>query len=322
MWAQRLVAPQRFAACETPAPSADALAPGQVLLDVAAGGVCGSDLPFFRGAAAPDTAGARAGFGDPGFPMHEVAGRVLASRHPEIAVGDDVVGWASGFDGIAELAVCAGDGLHRHRADVAPETAVLLQPLACVLYAVEQVRPLAGLSVAVIGQGPIGLLFSHVAKAAGAARVVGVDRVDRSDLGPAFGVDEVVHASSDAWALDLPAGERPEVVFEAIGHQSATLNHAVDAVGFGGEIFYFGVADETSYPFAMRSFLRKNLTLRSGVTLERRRVLAAADEYLVRHPSLARDYVTHVVPADDAQKAFDLAVAPAGGQAKIVLSMR
>ena len=47
--------------------------------------------------------------------------------------------------------------------------AVGLQPLACVLYAVEQLPDLTGRHVAVIGQGSIGLLFSYVAKALGAA---------------------------------------------------------------------------------------------------------------------------------------------------------
>ena len=321
MQAQRLVAPQRFAPIDVRAPEPADLLPGQVLLRVAAGGVCGSDLPFFRGGVSPDAGPDAREFGTPGFPMHEVAGRVVASRHPEVAVGEDVVGWADRFDGLAEVVVCDGDGLLAHDRRLPARTAVMIQPLACVLYALEQVRPVAGRSVAVIGQGPIGLLFSHVAKAAGAARVVGVDRLDRAALAAEFGVDETVHASSDLWAASLPATGRPDVVVEAIGHQTATLTHAIEAVAFGGEIFYFGVPDELVYPLPMRLFLRKNLTLRSGVTLDRRRVLAAADRYLSEHPGLAERYLTHAFPLAEAEAAYVRALSPTGDQGKVVVTM-
>jgi L-iditol 2-dehydrogenase len=319
MWAQRLIAPRRFAAVEVPAPTAAGLRPGEVLLRVAAGGICGSDLPFFSGSGASEVTGHLAAFGDPGFPLHEVAGRVLASRHRAIGVGERVAGWASRFDGLAELTVADGDGLHR--TGLPPRAAVVLQPLACVLHAVERIRPLAGLTVAVVGQGPIGLLFSHVAGSAGARRVIGVDRVDRTGAAASFGVGEMVHASSDRWARTLADDDRPDVVIEAIGHRTATLDHAVQAVAPGGEIFYFGIADDPSYPFALRAFQRKNLTLRSGVTMERRRMLAAAGAYLDDHPELLDGYVTHVLAATEAQQAFDLALAPAPGQVKIVLTM-
>jgi len=320
MWAHRLVAPQRLEPIDVPVPREAALAPGEVLVAVAAGGICGSDLPFFRGGVSPDGGSDAREFGTPGFPMHEVAGAVVASRHPDVRVGDDVVGWAPRFDGLAELVVCDGDGLHAHDRRLPPRTGVMLQPLACVLYAMEQVRPVSGRTVAVIGQGPIGLLFTHVAKTAGAAHVVGVDRVDRSAVAATFGVDEPVRASSDLWAASLPAGEHPDLVVEAVGHQTATLSHAVDAVAFGGEIFYFGVPDELVYPLPMRLMLRKNLTLRSGVTLERRRVLAQAEQYLREHPELAECYVSHVFPVDDAQSAYEHAVRPAAGQVKVVVA--
>ncbi|SNS21119.1 Threonine dehydrogenase [Geodermatophilus pulveris] len=320
MWAQRLVAPHQLEQVEVPAPREDALAPGEVLVALAAGGICGSDLPFFRGGLSPDLGPDAREFGTPGFPMHEVAGTAVASRHPAIGVGDDVVGWAPRFDGLAELVVCDGDGLHAHDRRLPARTAVMLQPLACVLYAMEQVRPVAGRTVAVIGQGPIGLLFAHVATSAGAARVVGVDRVDRSGTAAAFGVDEPVRAASDLWAASLSDADRPHLVVEAAGHQTATLTHALEAVAPGGEVFYFGVPDELVYPVPMRLMLRKNLTLRSGITWERRRVLARAEEYLRAHPELTEGYVSHVFPVDDAQSAYEHAARPAAGQVKVVVA--
>src|SRR5262249_45719804 len=149
-------------------------------------------------------------------------------------------------------------------------------PLACVLYACEQLPDLAGKHVAVIGQGSIGLLFSYVAKAAGARRVTGVDPVDREKLGPTFGVDHMVRATSDRWVSQLAPGDPADVVIEAVGHQVATLGHAIEAAAPGGTVFYFGVADDDSYPINLRLMLRNNLTLKSGVTLDRRRMLEQA----------------------------------------------
>jgi threonine dehydrogenase-like Zn-dependent dehydrogenase len=225
------------------------------------------------------------------------------------------------FDGIAELVVTDGDGLAGYDAGLPATTAVMLQPLACVLYAVEQLGDVSGTSVAVIGQGPIGLLFSHVLKARGARRVTGIDPVDRTDVAPAFGVDEMVTARAERWAGRLSDADRPSVVVEAVGHQISTLAPALDAVAFGGQVFYFGVPDDPIYPFDMMTFLRKNLTLRSGVALERRRVLADAGDYLAAHPELREGYVSHVHPVADVQAAFGAAISPRPGQLKIAVDM-
>ena len=178
---------------------------------------------------------------------------------------------------------------------------------------------LTGRHVAVLGQGSIGLLFSYVAKVAGAAQVTGVDPVDRTDIGPAFGVDTVVRAPSDRWVRHLPAHAKPDVVIEAVGHQVATLSHAIEAAAPGGTVFYFGVPDDDCYPVSMRTMLRNNLTLKSGVTWERRRMLRKADEFVRAHPGLLESYVTHTFGIDQVQAAFDLACRPVPGRAKIAI---
>ena len=50
MWSYRLVAPYTFERTELPEPSPESLGDGQVLLRFLAAGICGSDLPGFRGA--------------------------------------------------------------------------------------------------------------------------------------------------------------------------------------------------------------------------------------------------------------------------------
>lgn len=320
MWSYRLVAPYLFERNDIPERSPESLADGQVLLSFLAAGVCGSDLPGFRGAQGrlPGDTGTLAAEMQ-GFPIHEVVGEVLASRHPEHQQGDRVVGWASGFDGLMERVVADGNGLAPYDSGLTAELAIGLQPLACVLYAAEQLPDMAGRRVAVIGQGSIGLLFSYVAKAAGAARVIGVDPVDRSTLGPLFSVDTTVRTTSDRWVRHLQPEDKPDIVIEAVGHQVATLADAVAAAAFGGTIFYFGVADDESYPISMRTMLRNNLTLKSGVTLDRRRVLRRADEFAREHPDLLGNYLTHTFRVDEVQAAFELACRPTPDRVKIAI---
>ncbi len=320
MWAHRLIAPYTFEQREVPERTEDQLADGQVLLRFVAAGVCGSDLPAFRGAQGrlPGDSGVSAAEKD-GFPAHEIVGDVVASRHRRHRRGDRVVGWASGFDGLMEQVISHGDELAGYDPALTPAAAVGLQPLACVLYALEQLPDLTGRHVAVLGQGSIGLLFSAAAKAAGAGRVTGVDPVDRRAVAERFGVDTVVRATSDRWLRHLDTADRPEIVIEAVGHQVATLGHAVEAVAPGGTVFYFGVADDDTYPISMRTMLRNNLTLKSGVTRDRRRMLDRAGAFAAEHPALLDGYVTHVFDRREVQAAFELALAPAPDRVKIAI---
>jgi threonine dehydrogenase-like Zn-dependent dehydrogenase len=320
VWAYRLVAPYTFERTDIPEKTAGDVGDGQVLLRFMAAGICGSDLPPFRGVRgkiAGDTGVSAAEMA--GFPIHEVVGEVIASRHDNHAVADRVVGWASGFDGLMQYVVADGDGLAPYDSGLSVEHAVALQPLACVLYALEQLGNLTGRHVAVIGQGSIGLLFSYAAKAFGARHVTGVDPTDRDAIAKEFGVDTIVRATSDRWVSHLDPIDRPDIVIEAVGHQVATLGHAIDATAPGGTVFYFGVPDDDSYPLSMRAMLRNNLTLKSGVTRDRRRVLAAANEFARHHPELLPAYVTHTFGIDDVQAAFDLACRPTPERVKIAI---
>jgi threonine dehydrogenase-like Zn-dependent dehydrogenase len=108
-------------------------------------------------------------------------------------------------------------------------------------------------------------------------------------------------------------------VVEAVGHQAATLEHAVEAVAPGGTVLAFGVPDDTHYAFPFARFFRKDATLMAGITRDRRRSLDVARDYLVEHRAMLDAYVTHVIPVADAQTAFELAVKPTAGRLKVVL---
>jgi threonine dehydrogenase-like Zn-dependent dehydrogenase len=290
MWSYRIVAPYQFERTSIDEKTPDCLADGHVLLQFLAAGVCGSDMPAFRGVRGilPGDDG-RSGTEKDGYPIHEVVGEVIASRHNRHQPGDRVVGWASGFDGLMERVVTDGNQVTSYDPTLSPAQAVGLQPLACVLYAIEQLPDLTGCHVGVIGQGSIGLLFSAAAKAAGARHVTGVDPVDRGEIATTFGTDIYVRATSDRWVSHLHRDDRPDVVIETVGHQVATLNHAIEAAAPGGTVFYFGVPDDDSYPISMRTMLRRNLTLKSGVALDRPRMLELANKFAAEHPGLLAD---------------------------------
>jgi threonine dehydrogenase-like Zn-dependent dehydrogenase len=310
MWAYRLIAPGRFSRVDVPEPPEPR--DGEVLLRTVAGGVCGSDLPLFAGL--PGHTFPRPA----GFPMHEIVGEVVESRHSRIRVGATVVGWAAEFTAIAEFVVTEGDQVHEFTATDDPVAAVVVQPLACVLYPLRRLD-VRDRHVAVLGLGSIGLLFAREVAHAGARRVTGIDVVDRSDMADRFRVDEVVCDTTGNWSASLPEDDRPDVVIEAVGHQTDTLQHAVDACATGGHILYFGIPDEDVYPIDMESMVRKNLTLTAGATLDRPAMLARADARLATDLPAYRGLVTHVLPFDSVQQAFDRARSPRVGQAKIVI---
>ena len=254
--------------------------------------------------------------------MHEVVGEVVASRDPNLRLGARVVGWASSANAMAEYVITDGLGLYEYDPELRATQAVMLQPLACVIDALERVPNIEGATVAVIGQGPIGVLFSHVLKSLGASSVTGIDRVDRADVASVFGMDRFVHSSSTRWAQSITNLEdRPQIVVEAVGHQIATIADAVSAIADGGSIYYFGIPDETIYPFPLLPFLRKNATLMAGTTTDKPGSLEKAAAYLAAHPKLVGPYLTHEYPVRDVQAAYQLACRPSPGQLKVVVDM-
>jgi threonine dehydrogenase-like Zn-dependent dehydrogenase len=324
MKAQTMVAPFRFEMRDVAPPGASALKDGQVILRVLAGAICGSDLPKFKGivSGVPGDSGVFASE-IPGFPLHEVVGEVIAERGTDLAIGTRVVGWAENYDALAEQVLTEAVGLIPVDPEGDPAHQVMIQPLACVIHAVDRLGDLSGRRVAILGLGPIGLLFAHVLHARGAAHVTGVDRVNRSDAAGTFFIDEVVPASSERWAREVAKGTRPDIVIDAVGHQVATFQHALDALNMGGTIFYFGINDDPVYPFELGKFLRKQGTLISGTTPRpvQRECLTRAAEYLRAYPRLAETYISHVFSIDDAQAAFECANTPAESRFKVAITV-
>jgi L-iditol 2-dehydrogenase len=322
MWVNTLVNPGQFVHGQMAAPDASSLDQGQVIVRFVCGAVCGSDLPKFRGKAD------RGDYGPyDGYPLHEVVGEVVETRSAALSLGDRVVGFAAEARGMREYFVTSDNYMIPVKSSVSDRDLVVVQSLATVLSALSRVgtassRHVSGRHAAVIGQGPLGLLWAHVLKSQGAEHVTGVDQVDRTWAASAFSVDEPVWASSSDWSGSLRDEARPDLVVEAVGHEVGTLNDAIQALAPEGVIVAFGVPDDPYYPVAFVDLFRKNASLVTGVTKDWPRFLGEALSYLERHPALAGSYITHEFSVADVQKAYECAARPVSRRLKVVLASR
>ncbi|MPZ72617.1 MAG: zinc-binding dehydrogenase [Nitriliruptorales bacterium] len=314
MWAYRLEGPLRFERHEIDPPAAELLPDGSVLLKFRAGGVCGSDIARCKDA--PPTH-APATFG---WSLHEIVGEVVATN-ADLAVGTRVAGWVGDTTGLREFVPAAANQLAEFDETLDDVHAVALQPLACVLWAMSRLGDVSGARAAVIGLGPIGLLFAHALRDAGASPVVGVDTVDRSDVASTFGIDDFVGRTSRVWSRAQQPGGSFDVVVEAIGHQVGTMDDAITVTAPDGTLLYFGNPDDDYYPVRFGTLMDRNITLRAGRTprQDRRAALERAKAYVATYPRLLDAYVTDVLPITRVQAAYDKASRPTAGQLKVVL---
>jgi L-iditol 2-dehydrogenase len=126
------------------------------------------------------------------------------------------------------------------------QDAALIEPLACVLRGLEESNVRAGDTVAVMGLGPIGLIFVRMAKAVCGARVIAVARRQlQIDNAIRLGADEGVILDLDppertlSKIRQMTDGRGADVVIEAIG-QPAAWELATQIVRKGGVVNFFG----------------------------------------------------------------------------------
>jgi L-iditol 2-dehydrogenase len=123
------------------------------------------------------------------------------------------------------------------------QDAALIEPLACVVKGFDDSAPRPGDSVAIIGLGPIGLMFVKLAKLAG-CRVVAVGRrqtqLDRAEM---LGADDLVVAGEHGDPVhairSMTHGRGVDVAIEAVG-KPQTWQWAVNMVRRGGTVNFFG----------------------------------------------------------------------------------
>lgn len=253
------------------------VAPDEVLVQVAACGICGSDVHGYDGAS---------GRRIPPIVMgHEAAGLVAA-------VGDQVRGFQPGdrvtFDSTVYCGACeyccrgevnlcdnrqvvgVSCGEYRRAGAFAEYVAVperilyrlpdrlsfvqaaMLEAVAVALHAVRVSELNGGETVLVIGAGMIGLLLLQAARASGCSRILVADiDATRLKLAASLGADQTLQRSGEQLVKDidtLTAGRGVDLVLEAVG-RSETVEAAIDSVRKGGKVTLVGnIAPEVVLP--------------------------------------------------------------------------
>ena len=247
---------------DEPAPALD---PGQVRVRTLATGIsAGTELTAYRGTNPylnsswdPERRIFLPGNEEPGYPLdgwgYSEAGRVLEvaptdepERPDDVAAGDLV--W--GIWGHRSEAVLAAEKLRGHRLpdDVDPAAATFVRVGSIALNAVLCADLGVGSSVAIFGQGVIGLIATRLARLNGATVVAVEQDPVRQETARRWGAGHVL-SPADAPAMrirDLLGGDGCDVAIELSGNQAA-LQEAIRSVGADGTVvasgFYQGTGD-------------------------------------------------------------------------------
>ncbi|MFJ3897030.1 L-idonate 5-dehydrogenase [Streptomyces sp. NPDC090083] len=317
--------------------------PGQALVAVRYGGVCGSDLHYWR----------HGGVGDfrlrePMLLGHEVVGTVLSygpgatgpvpgtgvAVHPATPCGvcpecadgrrnvcrdTAYLGSAARFPHVqggfaAHVTVPAGQ-LRAVPAGLELRRAVLAEPLSVALHAVRRAGDIAGRHVLVTGAGPIGCLVVAAAKAAGAARVTVTDLLPAAlEYATAAGADTVVRADDpddSGWPSEV------DVAVEASG-VAAGLDTCLRLVRRGAVVVQLGMLPPGRSPFAGNLLVSREIELRGAFRFDTE--FDDALRLLAVEPAFDA-LVSAVVPVREAESAFALA-ADRSRSCKVLLDFR
>jgi L-idonate 5-dehydrogenase len=304
--------------------------PGQVLIRLGAGGICGSDLHYYY-------EGRNGSFviREPLIPGHEASGVVaeVGEGVQRVKPGDKIavspsqacgrcdychqgrehlcrnmrfLGSASLYPHVqgmfAEYFVLGERQCYPVGPDVSLGELAFAEPLAVGLHAVNRAGELLGQQVLVTGGGTIGCLTVIAARLAGAQSVTVSDVLDRPlDTARAVGAARTIRGDREADALASP---QFDVVFECSG-SFAALKSCVAAVKRGGTIVQVGTLPHEPLPFVVNEIMVKELdfkgAFRWGIEFD------WAVEYIASRRVDVRPLLSGQFPLADAVKAFALA---------------
>ncbi|MDX6356242.1 MAG: hypothetical protein QOF98_3145 [Streptomyces sp.] len=150
---------------------------------------------------------------------------------------------------------------------VVPSLLTLSDVYGTGYHAAKQAKVTRGDTVAVIGDGAVGLLAVLAAKQLGAEQIILMGRHrTRTDLGMEFGATDVVAERGEegiARVRELSGGHGAHKVLEAVGHMPA-YEQAVGIVRPGGVISRVGVPQYDDAPVGFASLFGANVTLTGG----------------------------------------------------------
>jgi L-idonate 5-dehydrogenase len=313
-------------------------APSQVLVRNTHGGICGSDLHYFRhGAVGTFT------LREPLVLGHEVVGRVEldpsgtlekttpvaihpawpCGHCPECIAGKRNVcrhmryfGSAASVPhtqgGFSEYKVVERDQIRVLPTHLPLSRAVLAEPLAVGLHALNRAGGVAGAKVLVSGSGPIGIL------AAGAAKMVGAEEVWATDLleeplkiALDVGVDRTIRIGAD----DLPE-QYFDVAIEASG-ASAAVGPALAALRRRGVMVQLGMFPPGPRPAELSALVAKEIDMRGAFRFDTEFDESIA---LLAGSDALDPVITHTFALRDAVSAMNVVADPASS-CKVVLRL-
>lgn len=306
--------------------------PGQVLVRIARGGICGSDLHYFN----------HGGFGavrirEPMVLGHEVSGYIdqLGDGVSGLNVGDLVAispsrpcghcryceegkqnhclnmrfyGSAMPFPHIqgafSELLVADASQCVVANGLSAGEAAIA-EPLSVCLHGVRQAGEILGKKVLITGSGPIGVLCAIVARRAGAAEIVVTDITDRTlTHAERAGADRVINTATDATAMQGFSADKGhfDIHLECSGAQSA-LASGISVVRPKGIVVQVGMGGDMTLP--VQAITVKELSLRGSFRFHEE--FGTAIKLMQARLIDVKPLITHTMPFDQALAAFELA---------------
>ena len=321
--AGQMVALGRMEFVEAPV---ERLREGDLLVRSRFASICGSDLHTVNHGVETEPS-----LWAPGYPGHEGVGEVVESRAPGFAPGDQVllVPPVPESRCFAEWQRVRATSTVRLEGALPPLAEILMaQQLGTVLFAARQ-HPwdVAGATVVVIGQGSAGMFWTWSLKRAGAARVIVADRVTaRLAASRHFGADVVVDVRADdltAAVMDHTAGEGADFVVEAVGRKE-TLLQSITLCRTGARLYWFGLPDTNDpVPIDFRSFFRRKLSACSTYGAQAEPGLESfrlALEHIRRGEIDVRPLLTHFLPIEEIERAFQLADYCGDGALKVSIS--
>jgi threonine dehydrogenase-like Zn-dependent dehydrogenase len=321
MRAIQIVEPRKIAMLDnapTPEP-----AEGEVLVRCSHVALCGSNMGQYTGKGL----WADIDFPNPvGWAGHENIGTIVASRCEGWEEGTLVLAQPHGYYGFAEYIISRPPAVARLPQD-APDPAALVvaQPLATVLRALTRTDDVIDQSCAVIGQGPMGLVFTHILRLMGASMVIATDVLDwRLEWSKRYGANHVIDASKQdvvKVVRELTDEQMVDFAVEAVGFVDS-LKTAAHLPRHGGRLFVFGMPHYELQEFPWYHVFREEIQIHTCVGPECGPFFqTAADMVLDDRGSALTEMVTPRMPWDKAPEAFEMYAECAKDSLKLTLEV-
>jgi len=316
--------------------------PGQLLIQVEAGGICGTDLHFLRHneewtPLGHEAVGLIEETGE-GVSRFQGGERVIVENHAACGVCDqckngrslyceELTTYMEDQAGFSDYLVVRSDMVHRYGEQLTPIQASLAEPLTVALDVFLRADPGLNDEVAVFGPGPIGLMVVRLAKLRGARRVflVGSNRSTprgshRLAVGRQMGADVTLGYEEDDVVGEILSAVPDGVDRVFVTAPPKTLIEAIEISRFGGIIAFIGIefGKGGAVTFDANEFHFKKLQLRASHAIPNHYFPLAID-LLSRRAVDPEPLLTHTFPTGEAEKAFQRLIDPQEGAIKVVL---